>query len=598
METIVEKLEKLREEMKKEQILVYVIPTDDAHLSEFVGEHFQARRFMSGFTGSSGTLVVTPLEAALFTDGRYFVQAEMELKGSTIMLMREGVEGVPKLEDYVDQKAGSKGIIGFDGNVMAAKRGQVFAKKHKVREDVDLVGRIWKDRPALPFSKVWILEEKYCGESVESKLSRVRQAIKDAGADCHVLSAPEDIAWLFNLRGSDIAYNPVVLAHAIIYQDKCRLFIDEDKLGEEVRKYLTDNGITICAYEKIHDSLQKLQEMSENFSVLLDESRINYALFRCAKTHAKVVQAQNPTVLMKAVKNRTEIENLIRAHIKDGVAVTKFMYWLKMNVGKMEITEQSAADYLEKLRRKQEAYMGPSFATICAYKENAAMMHYHAENGSNAVLKEEGALLVDSGGQYLQGTTDITRTIGLGEVSEEFRRHYTAVLKGMLNLSYARFLKGCGGINLDILARGPLWDMALDYQCGTGHGVGYLLNVHEGPNRFGWKKAPGREEGCVLEAGMITTDEPGVYLEGKYGIRIENELLVEEDVKNEYGQFLKFRTITMAPIDTSLIDFARMENKDKMRLQKYHEMVYETLETYLDLEEKKWFKECFLTNVI
>jgi Xaa-Pro aminopeptidase len=590
-----EKLNNLRNEMRKEQIDVYLVLTADFHQSEYVGDYFQTRKFLSGFTGSAGTLVVTQEEAALFTDGRYFVQAEKELAGSTIRLMKMGMEGVPELKEYVKELMKNGKTLGTDGRMISMKEGISYASAGTLKTDVDLADRIWKDRPSLPLEKAWLLDVKYTGESMKDKILRIRREMEKLHADYHLVSSLDDIAWLFNIRGNDIVNNPVVLSHAVIGKETAVLFISAEKLSDALRAYFAQNNVTLMAYEAAGDYLAAL---SEGTTVLLDDKRVNYALYQQIPQGVHTVIRENPAVLMKAVKNETEIENERNAHIKDGAAVTKFMYWLKKNVGEMEITELSAAQKLEEFRKAQEGYLEPSFETISAYNANAAMMHYSAENGNNAVLEKQGALLVDSGGQYYEGTTDITRTIGLGEVSEKFKKHYTAVLKGMLNLSNAKFLEGCIGRNLDILAREPLWDMEMDYRCGTGHGVGYLLNVHEAPNAFRWKKTAGREDECVLQTGMITTDEPGVYVEGEYGIRIENELVVRKDVKNEYGQFLRFETLTMAPIDMDLIDWNDMEEKDQKRLLSYHQIVYEKIEKFLDSDEKKWFQNEFLINVI
>lgn len=593
--TVTENLKKIRNAMRKEEIDLYIIPTADFHQSEYAGDYFQARRFMSGFTGSAGTLVISGEDAALFTDGRYFVQAQMELEGSTIKLMKIGEPGVPGLEEYVFTKMSGKKVLGFDGRVIPAKEGAAYEKSFELRTDLDLVDGIWEDRPSLPDSSAWVLGIEYSGESTLDKLIRLKNAMKDKNADYHIISSLDDIAWIFNIRGNDVENNPVVLAFAIIGMEENILFSSINKFDIKMQEYLKENGIVLKDYDAVYEYVKNLPD---GCHVLLDDRRVNYSLYKCIPDNAHVIFAENPSVLMKAVKNRVEIKNEINAHIKDGAAVTKFMYWLKKNIGKTEITELSAAEKLAEFRRKNDGYIGPSFETISAYKENAAMMHYSASRGNNMVLEQEGALLVDSGGQYYEGTTDITRTIGLGKVSDEFKMYYTAVLKGMLNLSNARFLHGCIGLNLDILARGPLWNIGMDYRCGTGHGVGYLLNVHEAPNGFRWKKVPERDDGCVLEEGMITTDEPGVYIEGKYGIRIENELLVEKDTENEYGLFLKFKTLTLAPIDTSLIDYKYMDREDIKRLNEYHEMVFEKIGRFLNADEKEWFFDEFLINMI
>ena len=499
---IKERLAKLRELMKREGYTAYVIPTNDFHLSEYTGDYFKERKFMSGFTGSAGTLVVTEDEAGLWTDGRYYIQAERQLEGSTITLFKQGMKDVPLPEEYLAKKMGEGDVVGFDGRVIPAKWGMdletcLEKKGAKLCGTKNLIDEIWTDRPAMPKDKLFILEEKYAGETMAQKVLRVREKMAEAGVGVHILTSLDDIAWLYNLRGSDIANTPVFMAYTMISSESVLLFIDSDKLTAETRNYLKENHVEVMPYNAIYEWLTWVDK---DETVLLDLNKVNYAIVKGLL--AKIENQPNPTTLFKAVKNDTEIKNLFTAHIKDGVAVTKFMYWLKTNIGKTEITEISASDYLENCRRAQGC-IDLSFPTISAYNANAAMMHYSATPESNAVLKPEGLLLVDSGGQYYEGTTDITRTMALGSVSDEWKTHYTAVLRGMLNLQNARFLYGCTGLNLDILARGPMWDMDIDYQCGTGHGVGYLLSVHEGPNGFRWRVVPERNDSAVLEAGMI-----------------------------------------------------------------------------------------------
>lgn len=589
---IQKRLEALRSEMKKRGITVYVVPTSDFHQSEYVGEYFKARKYMTGFTGSAGTAVITMKEAGLWTDGRYFIQAAAQLEGSGVTLFRMGEEGVPKVEEYVEEQLEKGGCIGFDGRVMDAKAGKKYAEIAEKKEGSlyvteDLVDIIWTERPSLPAHKVWILEQEYAGMSTEEKLSQVREQMKQEGADVHILASLYDIAWLLNLRGDDIDHVPVFLSFVAVEEKKTTLFINQEILDDKVKKYLKDNQIQVEDYEKIYAYAENLKDNK----VLMSLEEVNYRIAENVQKHSQIVDAPNPSLLLKSIKNETELENTRIAHLKDAVAVTKFMYWLKTNIGKKEITEISASDYLEKLRKEQEHFLDVSFDTICAYGANAAMMHYSASEESNAVLKPEGFLLVDSGGHYLEGTTDITRTFALGELSHEQKKHFTAVCRSNLNLANAKFLYGCSGINLDILARGPLWDMGIDYRCGTGHGVGHILNVHEGPNGFRWKIVQERNDSGKLEAGMITTDEPGVYLEGAYGIRLENELICVKDEKNEYGQFMKFENITYVPMDLDAILPEEMTFREKQELNEYHQMVYEKISPYLNEEERIWLKE-------
>ena len=589
---IQKRLEALRSEMKKRGITVYVVPTSDFHQSEYVGEYFKARKYMTGFTGSAGTAVITMKEAGLWTDGRYFIQAAAQLEGSGVMLFRMGEEGVPKVEEYVEEQLEKGGCIGFDGRVMDAKAGKKYAEIAEKKEGSlyvteDLVDIIWTERPSLPAHKVWILEQEYAGMSTEEKLSQVREQMKQEGADVHILASLYDIAWLLNLRGDDIDHVPVFLSFVAVEEKQTTLFINQEILDDKVKKYLKDNQIQVEDYEKIYAYAENLKD----HKVLMSLEEVNYRIAENVQKHSQIVDAPNPSLLLKSIKNETELENTRIAHLKDAVAVTKFMYWLKTNIGKKEITEISASDYLEDLRKEQEHFLDVSFDTICAYGANAAMMHYSASEESNAVLKPEGFLLVDSGGHYLEGTTDITRTFALGELSHEQKKHFTAVCRSNLNLANAKFLYGCSGINLDILARGPLWDMGIDYRCGTGHGVGHILNVHEGPNGFRWRIVQERNDSGKLEAGMITTDEPGVYLEGAYGIRLENELICVKDEKNEYGQFMKFENITYVPMDLDAILPEEMTFSEKQELNEYHQMVYEKISPYLNEEERDWLKE-------
>lgn len=586
---IQERLKLLREKMKERGIDIYIVPTSDFHQSEYVGEYFKARKYITGFTGSAGTAVITKEEAGLWTDGRYFIQAAAQLEGSSVKLFKMGEEGVPKVEEYVKEQLKEGGCIGFDGRVMDAKGGEAYAKIAEDRKGSlfvteDLVGMIWKDRPNLPANPVWIVEEAYAGRSVADKIADVRKQMKEEGAQVHILSSLYDIAWLLNLRGGDIDHVPVFLSFLSVEEKKVILFVNEKILEEKVQEYLKENGITVRPYEDIYDYAKNLSKVT----VLVSMEETNYRIAESVKEHAALIDRANPSNLLKAVKNETELKNTRIAHLKDAVAVTKFMYWLKTNIGQTKMTEISASDYLEELRKEQEHFIDLSFDTISAYGANAAMMHYSATKESNAVLKPEGFLLVDSGGHYLEGTTDITRTFALGKLTKEEKLHFTAVCRANLNLANAKFLYGCCGLNLDILARGPLWELGIDYKCGTGHGVGHILNVHEGPNGFRWKVVSERNDSGRLEAGMITTDEPGAYMEGKYGIRTENELICVKAEKNEYGQFMEFENITYVPIDLDAILPEEMTARERKELNDYHRMVYEKVSPYLTKEEQAW----------
>lgn len=589
---ILERLKKLREEMAQRGIDIYVVPTSDFHDSEYVGEHFKARKFITGFTGSAGTAVITMTEAGLWTDGRYFVQAERQLEGSTVTLYRMGEEGVPTVDEFLAEKLPENGCLGFDGRVIGGTWGRRMEKLAEKKNGTihcneDLIDIIWEDRPALSKEPAFILEEKYAGKSTAEKLAAVREAMEKEGADYHILTSLYDIAWLLNVRGGDIECVPVVLSYLVLTEKECIWFLQEEIVDEKLRTYLNENHITTRSYDAIYEYVL---DIPANAKVLLSAGQVNYRIVSSLNEDITIIDKPNPTLLMKAVKNPTEVDNTRAAHVKDGVAVTKFMYWLKNNIGKTKITEISASDYLENLRKEQENFLGISFNTISAYGANAAMMHYSATPESDTELKPEGFLLVDSGGHYYEGTTDITRTFALGPITDEMRTHFTAVCRSNMNLAHAKFLYGCTGLNLDILARGPLWEMGIDYKCGTGHGVGYLLNVHEGPNGFRWRVVAERNDSGVLQEGMITTDEPGVYLEGKYGIRTENELVCHKSCKNEYGQFMEFENITYAPIDLDAIDPEQMTKREREYLNEYHAMVYKTLSPYMTEEENEWLK--------
>lgn len=588
MSIIRERIIKLRELMKKRGIDVYVVPSSDYHQSEYVGEYFKSREFISGFTGSAGTVVVTENEAGLWTDGRYFIQAEKQLKESTITLFKMGEENVPTYIEYIGKNLKNGQCLGFDGKVLSGKNvfdiKTGFGKKEiKIEDRYDLIGEMWNDRPALPKSDVFILDEKYCGESFESKIERVRKKMSNLNTNKHILTSLDDIAWLFNMRGRDVKNNPVSLSYAMISIEEAVLYIDKNKITEEVEKYFIDKNIQLKDYFSIYEDVKTI---AKNDVVLLDTAKVNYLIYNSIPAETEILDKPNPSTLMKACKNNIELENLKNAHIKDGVAVTKFMYWLKKNIGGQEITEMSAAEKLESFRKEWADYMEPSFNTISAYEANAAMMHYSANKDSNSQLAPRNLLLVDSGGQYIDGTTDITRTFVLGECSGEVKEHFTLVLKGMLSLSMIKFMYGITGTNLDILARRPVWSRGIDYKCGTGHGVGFLLNVHEGPHSIRWQYNP-----QVLEAGMTVTNEPGVYIQGSHGIRLENELIVRNAEKTDFGQFMTFETMTYAPLDLDGVVTELLNEEEKEFLNNYHQIVFEKISPFLSEEEKKWLKE-------
>ena len=589
---IKQRIENIRDLMKEKNIYAYIVPSSDYHQSEYVGDYFKSREFMSGFTGSSGTLIISMDEAGLWTDGRYFIQAENELKDSGIKLFKMGEEGVPTIEEYLLEKLPKNSTLGFDGRVMSVKEGQSLANKLafkgiNIEYKYDLVNDIWEDRCSLPTEKAFLLGVEYSGESFSDKLYRIRAVMKEKKATTHILASLDDIAWLFNIRGRDVKSNPVVLSYAVITIDSVYLFIDKNKIGEDIRSELSKENVQIKGYEEVYEFIKNIDE---NEVVLIDTSKVNYAIYNNIPSNVQKIEERNPSILFKSIKNEIELKNIRNSHIKDGVAFTKFMYWLKNNIGKIEITEISATQKLEAFRREQDKFIEPSFSTIAAYKDHAAMMHYSATEESNYKLEPRDLFLVDSGGQYFDGTTDITRTIALGPIPENVRKDFTNVVRGMIRLSKAKFLYGCRGYNLDILARGPLWEEGIDYKCGTGHGIGFVLNVHEGPNGFRWKVREDIDDSCILEEGMVTTNEPGVYVENSHGIRIENEIVVRKAEKNEYGQFMDFEVITFAPIDLDAIDESLILKDEKVYLNNYHKQVYDKISPYLNEEEKQWLK--------
>lgn len=579
----------LREKMREREISVYVVPTADFHESEYVGDYFKAREYMTGFTGSAGTFVLTMTEAGLWTDGRYFVQAAQELKDSGITLQRMGEEGVPTVDAFIEQTLEENGNIGFDGRVVNAgwgKRLEKIAQKKNghLIVNVDLVGEIWESRPAMAKSKATLLDLRYSGKSTKEKLGEIRTKMEEENADVHLISSLCDIAWILNIRGQDISHVPVVLSFLVLTKTECIWFVQKEALTEEVRGYLKENEILTREYDEFYPYVTTLQSQR----ILLDLSMVNYRLMNDLPESAHIIDKSNPSEWMKAVKNPTEIENIKKAHVKDAVAMCRFMYWLKTNVGKKEMTELSVSEYLTSLREKQEGYLELSFETICGYDFHGAIVHYSVSEESDISIEPRGFLLVDSGAHYLEGTTDITRTFALGPLTEEMRRDYTMVCRSNLNLAAVKFLYGCSGRNLDVIARQPFWDEGLDYKHGTGHGVGYILNVHEGPNSFRYQMPKTQAGECVLEEGMVTTDEPGIYKEGEYGIRLENELVCVKKEKTEYGQFMGFEPITYVPFDLDAIDASRMSELEKKRLNDYHAMVYEVVSPYLNEEEAKW----------
>lgn len=591
------KIGQLRDRMKELGIDAYLVPTADFHESEYVGEFFKCRHFLTGFNGTAGTAVITMDKAGLWTDGRYFVQAEEQLSGSEIKLYRMGEPEFPTLDEFLEEELPVDGCLGFDGRVVNSELGYglqnlLQEKNVTINCSKDLVGEIWTSRPAMSCEPIWSLDVKYAGKSTVEKLSDLRDAMKKNKAQIHLMTALDEIAWLFNLRGNDIVNNPVFLSYALITQDEAYLYVQKEtikedtKMGKEVCAALAEAKVQVKEYAEFLQDVAALK----NEKILLERKKASFAVCESIDASCRIIDEMNPCATMKAVKNATEIENMRKAHLKDGIAVTKFMYWLKHTIGTCDMTEMTAAHKIEELRAEQGNYIEPSFVTIAAYKENAAMCHYHPSDEVCKKLKPEGLLLVDSGGQYLEGTTDITRTYALGPLTEKEKEYYTIVAAAMLKVSTMKFLHGCRGINLDYTIREAFWKRGLDFAHGTGHGVGYLSNVHERPNGLRWKVVPERQDSAVIEPGMICSDEPGLYFAGDFGTRTENLILCVEDEKNEYGQFLKFEFLTKAPIDLEALDIRFMDDADIERLNTYHKDVYETISPYMNDEEKEWLK--------
>ena len=591
MSEIAQRINNLRSVMKEKGVDMYVVPTADYHQSEYVGEYFKEREYITGFTGSAGTAVITLEEAGLWTDGRYFIQAEAQLQDTTVTLYKMGEPGVPTIKEYIETHLQEDDTLGFDGRCVAMNLGMEFEdiaerKNACISYDEDLLGEIWENRPAMSEEPAFILDEKYAGESTESKLERIRAFMKDCGAELHILTTLDDICWVLNLRGNDVMYSPLILSYAIIGMDGMDLYVDDNKFDGDIREKLSSDGIVLHPYNEVYEDIRAI---TEEESVLIDPSHINYAIAKNIPDEIKRVEEANPEILFKSTKNATEIENTRQAELKDSICHVKFMKWIKDNYKNGEITELSASDYLTELRKSMGNYIQPSFSPISAYGPHSACPHYESSPETDVTLKEGNLFLTDTGAGFWEGSTDITRTYAIGEVTKEMKEHFTLVAMCNLRLADAKFRYGSTGMVLDVLARQPLWDRGLDYNHGTGHGVGYLLNVHEGPAGFRWRYVPGQSH--VLEEGMIITDEPGIYIEGSHGIRLENETLVRKGECNEYGQFMYLEVLTYIPFDLDAIDPDVMTEEDKKRLNNYHKLVFEKVSPYLNEEETEWLKK-------
>jgi len=583
----IEKLAAIRELMKKDGIAAYIIPSADPHISEYLPDFYKSISFVTGFTGSVSTVVITEDFAGLWADSRYFVQAEEQLKGTGFELVKLNAQGMAEYIDWLGEKlpAGSK--IAFDEKTVSILLGLQLEKQLAFKaisfENKDYVGQIWNDRPALPFAPAFLLADEVVGQSVPSKLEAIRASLKIQRVNYHLVSSLDDMAWIFNLRGQDVGFNPVVLSFALISADQVKIYIDKDKLSTEDQNILANQGIELFSYDALASDLQQI---SEGSNILIDPKRNCYFMYKQVAAGVQKVLETNPSTYLKAIKNEVEIANTRKTMIKDGAAMTKFFKWVKENVGDIEITELSAAEKLKAFRAEQEGFVGESFNTIAGYKAHGALPHYAATTESDVVVKADGLFLVDSGGQYNYGTTDITRVIPMGNNTDEESTDYTLVLKAMIEGCKTLFPKGTCGYQIDAITRRPMWDYALNYGHGTGHGVGYYLNVHEGPHVFNASATP-----IAIELGTITSIEPGIYRIGKHGIRIENLVLTVKDETNEFNEFYAFESLTLAPIDTTLVKKELLEASHINWLNQYHQEVYEKVSPLLNEGEKAFLKE-------
>lgn len=591
MENVIEqRISSLRQLMKRERLAAFIFTSSDPHNSEYVPERWEGRKWISGFDGSAGTAVVTMHSAALWTDSRYFIAAEQQLAGTEYVLMRERMDGTPSIAEWLGQelKGSDMTEIGIDGMCSPEADVEALIADMRanggitVRTNLDPLDELWRDRPAIPAGKVEIHPLRYASEPCHEKLERIRKALRRQHADGMLVSALDDIAWTLNLRGSDVHCNPVFVSYLLIASDKAILYIDENKVDSETRAYLNREGVELRPYSDIRKGLKDYFE----YNILLDPSATSYALYQEAASHHNVIRAASPVPMMKAVKNEAEIRGFHNAMLRDGVAMVKFLMWLRPAVEQGGQTEMSVSEKLRQLRAEQPLFRGVSFDTIAGYEAHGAIVHYEASPATDAPLSPRGFLLLDSGAQYEDGTTDITRTIALGPISDEQRRVYTLVLKGHLQLQNLKFPDHASGTQLDAAARMAMWREGMNYFHGTGHGVGSFLNVHEGPHqiRMEWKPAP-------LCAGMTVTDEPGLYLEGRFGVRTENTLLITNYKTTEFGRFLQFEPLTLCPIDKAPIETSMLSDDERRWLDEYHAMVYARLSPCLDGAERKWLAE-------
>jgi Xaa-Pro aminopeptidase len=572
--------------MRNAGISACIIPGTDPHASEYIAEYWKERVWISGFNGSAGTAVVGLDKAGLWTDSRYFLQAADQLAGTGIELMKQGLPETPEIIPWLvsELKAGERVGVNaqmFSVNSYAAMKAELQASDIEL-VSIDLPGQVWTDRPSLPLNPFFVFDTKYSGKSASEKLVELRAEMKKARANVFVMSALDDIAWLFNIRGNDVDYNPVTIAYALVEEDQATLFIASEKVTTETKQYLDKEGVAVAGYLEMYTALKSI-DLSK--AVLIDGAKLNQSLFEAIPSGCAIRNTMSPVFKLKSIKNEVEMAGIRRAMVKDGVALTKFFKWLDENVASGQLTELSVDDKLYSFRSQQENFVGESFGTIAGYGAHGAIVHYSATKESAATLKPEGIFLLDSGGQYLDGTTDITRTVALGTVTPQQKTDFTLVLKGHIALSQAVFPTGTRGSQLDILARKAMWSLGLNYGHGTGHGVGHFLNVHEGPQNIRMDENP-----VTLQPGMFMSNEPGMYRTGEYGIRTENLVHVVPAMKTDFGQFLKFETITLFPIDSTLIDVEMLDTSETQWLNAYHQTVFDALSPQLDAVERAWLE--------
>lgn len=580
------RLAALREFMGEKGLHAFIIPSTDSHLSEYPASHWASREWISGFTGSAGTVVVTREKAGLWTDSRYFLQGAKELEGADIELFKEGLPSTPSIEEWLTTELGKEEYVGIDGTVYAAKEAMNLTHKLNMKglhliSDYDPFSKIWNDRPEIPTNTIFVLPEKYAGEAAHKKIARICDAVEKNGAESLLVASLDTIAWIFNIRGNDVKCNPVAVSYAYISKEETVLFINPKKLTSEISDYLKAEGVTIAEYDKVFDYVSKLKT-----PVCLDANKVTFKLYNTIPDGCRIIDMPSPADLMKSIKNDTEVQGIRNAMERDGVALVRFFMWLEKAVPGGNVTEIMIPEKLVEYRSQQKNFVGESFDTISGYGPNGAIVHYHVSNESSLPVKPEGLLLVDSGAQYFDGTTDITRTLAVGPLTDQMKKDYTMVLKGHINLATAIYPQGTRGSQLDILARKALWDEGLNYLHGTGHGIGHFLNVHEGPQNIRMNENP-----TTLQPGMVTSNEPGLYRAGQYGIRIENLIRTKHEMTTEFGDFYSFETLTLCPIDTTPIVKEMLTEKEIIWLNEYHKFVYDHLSPLLTEDEKQWLKE-------